>query len=123
MKKILGLLTVGVVAGAIVYVYINDNKVKKTKDISSDTTKIEPVDTKIKSSNPITNQNSNDNLNDNLDICKNSTIETISDRHNEAAEVMKDSVEIIYKRSEVSNEEKDELDKISDELDTLLSED
>lgn len=115
MKKILGLLTVGVVAGAIVYVYINDNKVKKTKDISSDTTKIEPVDTKIESNDLTANQN--------LDRVKSSTTEIISDRHKEAAEAMKDAVETIYKRSEVSSEEKRDLDKISDELDVLLSED
>ena len=51
-----------------------------------------------------------------------SSINKIAQRHQEAASVMKDAVDIINKRSEVSEDENHELEQISDELDELLRE-
>ena len=46
----------------------------------------------------------------------------MSARHEEASKIMKDAVEIIYKRSELSEDENRDLEQISDELDELLRE-
>ena len=41
-------------------------------------------------------------------------------RHEEASSIMKEAVDIICSRSEISEDENRDLDQISDELDELL---
>lgn len=46
----------------------------------------------------------------------------MTDRHEEAAQIMKEAVDIICRNSEVSEDAGKELEQISAELDELLSE-
>ncbi|WP_178377813.1 hypothetical protein, partial [Clostridium sp. N3C] len=60
--------------------------------------------------------------NDILDDVKASTVENILTRHKEASEIMKDSIDIIYSRTKISEDINNDLEEISDELDKLLRE-
>ena len=58
----------------------------------------------------------------NINEERNTVADSMTVRHMEAAQIMKDAVDVICKRSEVSENETEELDRISKELDNLLNE-
>lgn len=116
MKKVLGIIGIGLIAGVAVYVLLN--KEEKTKnnintcsdDLSSDNTV------------SIINQNDTHSENAGFEDVKTSAVRTMYTRHEEASNIMKEAVDIICSRSEISEDENRDLDQISDELDELLRE-
>lgn len=120
MKKVLGIFGIGLITGAVVYLYLN--KSKKSKDNSATSSVHEIVDAPPYTSVSIIDQNDIHNDGVKLENVKSSTINTMSIRHEEASKIMKDAVGIICKRSKVIENENSDLEQISDELDELLSE-
>lgn len=118
MKKVLGLIGAGLIAGAVIYVIWDITK--KTKDEGVTTSKKDCVDASL--DNSVSIMNKDDIHNDDFDSAKSLSISTISDRHEEASKIIKDAVENIYKRSEIPDDENCNLKQISDELDELLGE-
>ncbi|PEP14025.1 hypothetical protein [Bacillus wiedmannii] len=117
MKNALGIIGIGLIAGAVVYILLNKTKVNIVTASKKDSVNVSPDN-----SVSIINQNDFHNDSAEFDNVKSSTISTMSARHEEALKIMKDAVETICKRSEVSEDENLELEQISDELDELLSE-
>lgn len=117
MKKALGIIGIGLITGAVVYILLNKTKVDTVTASKKDSVNVSPDN-----SVSMIKQNDIHNNSAEFDNVKSSTISTMSARHEEASKIMKDAVEIICKRSEVSEDENRELEKISDELDELLSE-
>lgn len=112
MKKWLGLIGFGAIAGALVYFFLNkkekvDFDKTEIKEDNSDTSKKDDV-TEVELEFVST---------------KNESVKEMSERHEDAAQVMKDAVDIICKRSEVAEDENNDLEQISEELDELLKED
>lgn len=120
MKKTLGIIGIGLIAGAVVYVLLN--KTKKPKDDVTAAHKKDSDDISSGNSVSIINSNNVYGGSDEFDNVKSSTISTMSTRHEEASKIMKNAVEIICKRSEISENENRDLEQISDELDELLGE-
>lgn len=117
MKKILAILGAGVVAGAAVFVLWNKlykNNIDSTESVfddeTSDANSTEAVPTTIA---PVYTS---------MDAAKNIAVHNVSARHEEAAKIMKDAVDIICKRSEVLEDESNDLEQISNGLDDLLNE-
>lgn len=117
MKKALGIVGIGLIAGAVVYILLNKTKVDIVTASKKDSVNVSP-DNSIS----IINQNDIHKDSDELDNVKSKTKSTMSARHDEASKIMKDAVEIICKRSEVSEDENRELEQISEKLDELISE-
>lgn len=120
MKKTLGTIGIGLIAGAVVYVLLN--KTKKPKDDATAAPKKDSADISSGNSVSIINPNNAYGGSDEFGNVKSSTISTMFTRHEEASKIMKDAVEIICKRSEISKNENRDLKQISDELDELLGE-
>lgn len=120
MKKVLGIFGIGLLAGVVVYLLLN--KSKKSKDDNATFSAHEIADAPPYNSVSLINQNDIHNDSVVLDNVKSSTINTMFTRHEVASKIMKDAVEIICKRSEISEDENSDLEQISDELDELLSE-
>jgi len=118
MKKTLGIIGIGLIAGVAVYELLN--KAKKTKDDATTKAKKDAVDVSSDNSTTKFNPNNVYSDSDELGKVKFSTINTMSSRHEEASKIMKDAVEIICKRSEITEDENRDLDEISDSLDELL---
>lgn len=55
-------------------------------------------------------------------ITKATSVDSIVLRHQEAAKVMKDAVDIICKRNEIDEDENKKMEQVSKELDELLEE-
>lgn len=116
MKKMVGIIGVGLVVGVAVYVVWNANKKAKADDVSKKTNKKEYID-----DIPLKNGFGNTSVNEEeFIIVKSNSAEEIATRHEVAEEIIKDAVDIICKRSEVPENENEELERISDELDELL---
>ena len=118
MKKTLAILGAGIVVGAIAYaVWHKMNKACQTAENDfqnkKDNTDSEAF-TPVVVNNVATEED--------IDAIKSTVAQNMAARHEEAAQIMKDAVDIICKRSEVSGDETKELEQISDELDELLSE-
>lgn len=111
MKKTFAILGVGFVAGAVAFAVWHKKKMVET----STTTNSEKENSGSESVN-------NSSVND-ADLAKKTAASVMTERHEEAAQIMKDTVDIICKNSEVSENEGNELEQISSELDELLSED
>ena len=120
MKKGLGIFGIGLIAGAVIYLLLN--KSKKSKDDSATSSVHEIVDAPPYHSVSIIDKNDIHDDGVELENVKSSTINTMSIRHEEASKIMEDAVEIICKRSKVTENENRDLEQISDELDELLSE-
>ena len=116
MKKVLGIIGIGLIAGAAVYLLLNKREKAKNnintcpEDFSSDNTV------------SIINQNDTHAENAGFQDVKASAVGTMYTRHEEASNIMKEAVDIICSRSEISEDENRDLDQLSDELDELLSE-
>lgn len=119
MKKTLAILGAGIVVGAVAYaIWHKLNKEDKT--IASD---FESKNDNIQSEETVPRVINKTTVEDDFTAVKNTVVSSITARHEEAAQIMKDAVDIIYKRSEVAKDENKELEQISNELDDLLDED
>lgn len=111
MKKTLSIIGLGVAAGAVAYLLWSKNK--KQENISAkeydSSQNVDFINTDIAE------------LENQVGIVKSTVALNITERHEDAAQIMKDAVDIIYKQSDTS-EETEKLERISDELDNLLSE-
>lgn len=116
MKKILGIIGIALIAGAAVYVLFNKNE-KTKKDINT-----RHEDFSSDNTVSIINQYDTHTENTEFEDVKGSAVETMYTRHEEASNIMKEAVDIICSRSEISEDENRDLDQISDELDKLLRE-
>ncbi len=119
MKKNLAIFGAGIVVGAVAYAVWY--KLRKKENIASG-------DFEYKDDNHTTDPTvpetvSKTSVEDDVDAMKNEVTHNMVARHEDAAQIMKDTVDIICKRSEVSEDENKELEQISSELDDLLSED
>ncbi|MGN7761285.1 hypothetical protein [Paenibacillus sp. 22594] len=120
MKKVLGIIGIGLIAGAAIYALLN--KTEKTKNnINTHPGKI-PEDFSSDNTVSIINRNDIHGENVSFEDVKASAVGTIYTRHEEASNIMKEAVDIIYSRSEISANVNRDIDKISDEIDKLLSE-
>lgn len=110
MKRTFAILGVGFVAGAVAFAIWH----KKQRVDTSTTSNSENEN----AGSEIINKSS---VND-ADLAKHSAASIMTDRHEEAAQIMKEAVDIICRNSEVSEDAGKELEQISAELDELLSE-
>lgn len=114
MKKTLAILGAGIIVGAVVYaVWYKINRANQTVESDCE-------DKKGTTFTP--NVMNNVAIADDVDAVKSAVAQNMAARHEEAAQIMKDAVDIICKRSEVSDDETKELDQISNELDNLIGE-
>lgn len=117
MKKLLGIIGIGLVAGLSFSFFLNKKEKKKNNinthldDFSQDNTV------------SIFKQNDNHVDNNGFEYVKASSIGNMYTRHEEASKIMKEAVDIICSRTEIFEDENSDLNKISDELDELLRED
>lgn len=120
MSKLLGIIGIGIVAGTFIYVLLNKKEsIQKNSGVrSKDTPETFSADNAVSIITP------NDTHGDNTkyEETKASTVETIYTRHKEASNVMREAIDIIYSRAEISKDENHDLDQLSDELDKLLGE-
>ena len=111
MRKIWTIIGLGVAVGIAAYVIWEktsmENNVPSEKNVVAE-------DPKHETNTPVGEEN--------IDEKRNTVADSITARHVEAAQIMKDAVDVICKRSEVSEDETAELDRISRELDNLLNE-
>lgn len=119
MRKTLAILGIGVAVGAVAYIVWNkirkeDNVVEGGFEDKSDNYYFEDSVSVVVDKTTVE---------DDVDAVKSAVVSDMAARHEEAAQIMKDAVDIIYKRSEVSENENKELEQVSDELDDLLRED
>lgn len=116
MKKVLGIIGIGLIAGTAVSFLLNKKENRKNnintplEDFSSDNTV------------PTINKNDIHVENAGFEDIKASAVRNMYTRHEEASKIMKESVDIICSRTEITEDENSDLDKISDELDELLRE-
>lgn len=120
MKKILEIIGIGLIAGAAVYVLLN--KTEKTKNNINTRPEETPEDFSSDNTVSIINRNDTHGENAGFEDVKASAVGTMYTRHEEASNIMKEAVDIICSRSEISEDENRDLDQISDELDELLRE-
>lgn len=117
MKKLLGIIGIGLVAGLSFSFFLNKKEKKKNNinthldDFSQDNTV------------SVVKQNDNHVDNTEFEYVKASSIGNVYSRHEEASKIMKEAVDIICSRMEIFEDENSDLNKISDELDELLRED
>ena len=117
MKKLLGIIGIGLVAGLLFSFFLNKKEKKKNNinthldDFSQDNTV------------SVVKQNDNHVDNTEFEYVKASSIGNVYSRHEEASKIMKEAVDIICSRTEIFEDENSDLNKISDELDELLRED
>ncbi len=115
MNKILIVLGIGLIAGAVSYVIWE--QMQKEKQATQGSTHNNENTDKTPENIVITDIS---DAEADASATRNSVASEINDRHNEAAQIMKDAVDIICKRSEISEDETKELEQISDQLDNLL---
>lgn len=120
MKKVLGIIGAGLLAGAVAYIILN-----KTNELTAGTvTKFEKDSEDTSTDSYSTTIIKGDVHNDDTEYSdiKENFVDTVSERHKQASKIIKDAVETIYTRSEVYEDDSRELERISDELDELLKE-
>ena len=114
MKRYLAAIGVGFLAGVVVYaIWTKTQKEKEARQKVQATPTEDRTDFVTSPSEAETT----------VEFVAQNAAATITNRHEEATQIMKDAVEIICQRSAVSEDEADELDQISDELDALFKED
>lgn len=119
MKKVLAILGAGIVVGTVAYTVWK----KLYTEGKTDTNNFENKNDNINSDESVPAVVNKTTVEDDVDVVKNTAVHNMAARHEEAAQVMKDAVDIICKRSKVAEDESEELEQISRELDDLLSED
>lgn len=112
MKKMIGFIGLGIIGGVAIGIFLNKKKKEDTNGISAEN--IVPENSTVLY--PMIE------VKDNEDSVKSFVVDAIAARHAEAAEMIKNSVEEIFKNDDTNKINSDKLDKISEELDNLLSE-
>lgn len=120
MKKILGIIGIGLITGVTVYALLS--KTKKTKVNINIRHEKNPGDVSSANTVSIINRNDIHSEHDGLEDVKDSAVGTMSARHKEASNIIKDAVDIISSKTEIPADENRDLDQLSDELDKLLNE-
>lgn len=118
MKKTLAILVIGAAIGAVAYavwyrVHKQDKVVKGDCEDKINNYHLEDFVSVVADKTTVEAD---------VDTTKSAVVSDIAARHEEAARIMKDAVNIIYKRSEVAEDENNKLEQISNNLDDLLSE-
>jgi len=119
MKKLLGIIGVGLFTGAVAYILWNKTHIPQEKVVPSPDNK--PVDTTPEIIASIIRNLYEEK--DEINNAKISSANSISERHEEAAQIMKDAIETICKNSEVPEDTNSVLEQMSIELGNLLNED
>lgn len=118
MKKTLFVLGTVIVVGAVgCAVWYKINKANQTVERDCENKKDN------NNSATLTTVIDNVAIKDEIEAVKSAVTQNMVARHKETAQIMKDAVDIICKRSEVSDDETKKLEQISSELDDLLKED
>lgn len=117
MKKTLLILGVGVVIGAVTYAVLQG--MKKQKATTVDNSDNKQADNQA--TDPVPTPTQGVSIDD-METARKSAEDSITERHEEAAQIIKDAVEVILKRIEAPETELEELDQIASGLDDLLSE-
>lgn len=120
MKKILGIIGIGLVVGAGIYVLLD--KKEKTKKSSGVHSENNPETFFADNTVSIITPNGTHDDGIEYEEKKASAAESIHARHEDASNIMRETVDIICSRSEISVDENRDLDQLSDELDELLRE-
>ena len=118
MKKTLIILGMGVAVGAVTYAFLHSIKRKRSTKIFNQDSKPE----EIPSSNSICAPTLGTFVND-VDFARKTAVASITERHKEAAQIIKKTVEEIYKTVDSAENGLSDLDQIASELDDLLKED
>lgn len=118
MKKTFIILSAGVIAGVVAYAVWKCINSRQSVDVQDHEHNNE------RNNAPVSATVAVDKSVFEVDVeCAEHSAETIiSERHEEATQIMKDAVDIICKRCEVPKDESQELNQISDELDALFRE-
>lgn len=120
MKKVLGIIGAGLLAGAIAYIILNKTNESTVGTVTKSEKKSENASPDSYNATIIKEDIHNDDT-EYSDI-KENFVDTVSERHKQASKIIRDTVETIYTRSEVYEDDSRELKRISDELDELLKE-
>lgn len=118
MKKTLLILGIGAVVGAVTYAVWQSMKKQKTTVVVKTEKENEDIPAAVPVSTP-----AQDVPVDDVDFARKVAEDSITERHEEAAQIIKDAVEVICKQSASSDGELEELDQIASGLDDLLKED
>ena len=120
MKKVLGIIGAGLLAGAVAYIILN----KTNESTAATATKSEKDSQNASPDSYNASIIKEDIHNDDTEYSdiKENFVDTVSERHKQASKIIRDTVETIYTRSEVYEDDNHELERISDELDELLKE-
>lgn len=118
MKKTLIILGIGAVVGAVTYVVWQGIKKQKPTVSVSTEKQNENISTVFTATN-----STQDVPVDDVDLVRKATADSITERHEEAAQIIKDAVKEICKQSASSDNELKKLDQIASGLDDLLKED
>ena len=108
------------IVGATVYGLLN--KTEKTKNNINTRPENAPEDFSSNNTVPRINRNDTHGENAMFEDVKASAVGTMYIRHEEASNIMKEAVNTICSRLEISEDDNRDLDQISDELDELLRE-
>lgn len=117
MKKILIIIGMSVIAGAVAYALLHEKDEKN--NTVGDKRKKESQQVDLATDSAVSDKSAD--VSD-IDSMREAVASSVAERHEEAAQIMKDAVDIICKRSEVNDDETKELEQISSELDDLLDE-
>lgn len=121
MKKMFGIIGIGLVAGVVAYVIWDKTKNVKKEDSSVAPDKEEYSDA-VTEKKVVTVAQEKAEVEEEFVVEKSVVADEITARHEETAKIMKEAVDIICQRSEIAEDENTELEQISDELDELLNE-
>lgn len=117
MKKSLLILGVGIAVGVATYAIWTKLRNQKS-NINSTNKKNEDFRTSATVSTPDQDVTAED-----IDVFRKTSEASISERHEDAAQLIKNTVDAICKHSTTTNNELDELDRIDSDLDALMKED
>lgn len=118
MKKVLGII--GLIAGVAICVQFNKREKRRSKiNIRPEKT---PDDFSTDNAVAISKRNDAGGVKATFEDVKASAVGNMYNRHQDASNIMKEAVDIICSRSEISADENRDLDQLSEELDKLLSE-
>lgn len=121
MKKVIGVIGVGLILGVAVYVLLNKKeKANRNSDISPKETpeaKTTGGDTSLVSQEVVHDEETG------YEDVKGSAIGNMYTRHEGAASIIKESVDTIRERVKISEDTNNDIDQVSVELDKMLSED
>lgn len=121
MKKIYAILGFGLATGVVTYTILNAfrNSKKEQRRENGEAAREEYDKPKGEASVVVSNTATEEN---HTAFVKHTVASDITARHEEATQIMNDALNAIYKKTEVSEDNSDKLDRISKELDNLLQE-